>query len=81
MRHVRGMKQCRNIIVHNSLRFLVCVLHSGRKYPIYAVQWHPEKAPYEWKGLKGISHAPNSVKTAFYLADFFVSEGNVYTGV
>ncbi|XP_012668738.1 gamma-glutamyl hydrolase [Otolemur garnettii] len=46
----------------------------GYKYPVYGVQWHPEKAPYEWKELKGISHAPNSVKTAFYLADFFVSE-------
>ncbi|XP_055459323.1 gamma-glutamyl hydrolase [Psammomys obesus] len=46
----------------------------GVKYPIYAVQWHPEKAPYEWKALSGISHEPNAVKTAFYLADFFVSE-------
>nr|XP_004653382.1 gamma-glutamyl hydrolase [Jaculus jaculus] len=46
----------------------------GYKYPVYAVQWHPEKAPYEWKKLGGISHAPNAVKTAFYLAEFFVSE-------
>ncbi|CAH6777393.1 gamma-glutamyl hydrolase [Phodopus roborovskii] len=46
----------------------------GFKYPVFGVQWHPEKAPYEWKGLKGISHAPNAVRTAFYLADFFVSE-------
>lgn len=46
----------------------------GYQYPVYAVQWHPEKAPYEWKSLNGISHAPNSVKTAFYLAEFFVSE-------
>ncbi|XP_075861392.1 gamma-glutamyl hydrolase isoform X2 [Microcebus murinus] len=46
----------------------------GYKYPVYGVQWHPEKAPYEWKKLKGISHAPNAVKTAFYLAEFFVNE-------
>ncbi|KAM7075836.1 gamma-glutamyl hydrolase [Molossus nigricans] len=46
----------------------------GHKYPIYGVQWHPEKSPYEWKMLKGISHVPNAVKTAFYLAEFFVSE-------
>ncbi|XP_010358670.1 gamma-glutamyl hydrolase [Rhinopithecus roxellana] len=46
----------------------------GYKYPIYGVQWHPEKAPYEWKNLDGISHAPNAVKTAFYLAEFFVNE-------
>lgn len=43
-------------------------------YPIYGVQWHPEKPPYEWKDLDGISHAPNAVKAAFYLAEFFVSE-------
>ncbi|KAM6171771.1 gamma-glutamyl hydrolase [Erethizon dorsatum] len=46
----------------------------GYKYPVYAVQWHPEKAPYEWANVVGISHAPNAVKTAFYLAEFFVSE-------
>ncbi|KAK2095729.1 hypothetical protein P7K49_027145 [Saguinus oedipus] len=40
----------------------------------YGVQWHPEKAPYEWKKLDGISHAPKAVKTAFYLAEFFVNE-------
>ncbi|XP_036914515.1 gamma-glutamyl hydrolase [Sturnira hondurensis] len=46
----------------------------GYKYPVYGVQWHPEKPPYEWKKLKGISHAPNAVKAAFYFAQFFVSE-------
>lgn len=46
----------------------------GYKYPIYAVQWHPEKAPFEWKRLEGISHAPNAVKTSFYLAKFLISE-------
>ncbi|KAM5281064.1 gamma-glutamyl hydrolase [Ctenodactylus gundi] len=46
----------------------------GYKYPVYGVQWHPEKAPYEWRRFKGISHAPNAVKTAFYLAEFLVSE-------
>lgn len=44
------------------------------KYPVYGVQWHPEKSPYEWGLFSGISHAPNAVKTAFYLAEFFVSE-------
>ncbi|NP_034411.2 gamma-glutamyl hydrolase precursor [Mus musculus] len=46
----------------------------GFKYPVYAVQWHPEKAAFEWKNLGGISHAPNAVKTSFYLAEFLVSE-------
>ncbi|XP_066873579.1 gamma-glutamyl hydrolase isoform X2 [Kogia breviceps] len=46
----------------------------GYRYPVYGIQWHPEKAPYEWGKLKGISHAPNAVRAAFYLADFFVAE-------
>ncbi|ELK26148.1 Gamma-glutamyl hydrolase, partial [Myotis davidii] len=46
----------------------------GYKYPVYGVQWHPEKSPYEWGLFDGISHAPNAVKAAFYLAEFFVSE-------
>ncbi|XP_036194245.1 gamma-glutamyl hydrolase [Myotis myotis] len=46
----------------------------GYKYPVYGVQWHPEKSPYEWGLSNGISHAPNAVKAAFYLAEFFVSE-------
>ncbi|XP_036686891.1 gamma-glutamyl hydrolase isoform X1 [Balaenoptera musculus] len=46
----------------------------GCQYPVYGVQWHPEKAPYEWGKLKGISHAPNAVRAAFYLAEFFVAE-------
>ncbi|GAB1287612.1 Gamma-glutamyl hydrolase [Apodemus speciosus] len=47
----------------------------GFKYPVYAVQWHPEKAPFEWNlNLTGIPHAPNAVKTSFYLAEFFISE-------
>lgn len=56
----------------------VCVSHAAYKYPVYGVQWHPEKSPYEWGLFSGISHAPNAVKTAFYLAEFFVSEGNMW---
>ncbi|XP_043923670.1 gamma-glutamyl hydrolase [Protopterus annectens] len=45
------------------------------KYPIYAVQWHPEKNPFEWKDdKKGIPHSPVAIKAAFYMADFFVNE-------
>lgn len=45
---------------------------------MYGVQWHPEKPPYEWGSFDGISHAPSAVKAAFYLAEFFVSEGNMW---
>lgn len=69
------LKKVFNILTTNTdgnIEFISSM--EGFKYPIYAVQWHPEKAPYEWKNLDGISHAPNAVKTAFYLADFLVSE-------
>lgn len=67
-----------SVIINHSFCLPVYVLHPGYKYPIYAVQWHPEKAPFEWKKLRGISHAPNAVKTSFYLAKFFISEGNIW---
>nr|XP_048276334.1 gamma-glutamyl hydrolase [Myodes glareolus] len=69
------LKKVFNILTTNTdgnIEFISSM--EGFKYPVYAVQWHPEKAPYEWKNLDGISHAPNAVKTAFYLADFLVSE-------
>lgn len=67
-----------SIILRHSFCLMVHALHPGFKYPVYAVQWHPEKAPFEWKNLGGISHAPNAVKTSFYLAEFLVSEGNIW---
>ncbi|KAM3680877.1 gamma-glutamyl hydrolase isoform 2-T2 [Ammospiza maritima maritima] len=44
------------------------------KYPIYGMQWHPEKNPFEWKDSPGIPHSPSAVKAAYYMADFFVNE-------
>ncbi|XP_067836270.1 gamma-glutamyl hydrolase [Heptranchias perlo] len=46
----------------------------ARSYPIYGVQWHPEKNPYEWSTKKKFPHTPNAVKVAWYMADFFVNE-------
>ncbi|XP_020857846.1 gamma-glutamyl hydrolase [Phascolarctos cinereus] len=43
-------------------------------YPIYGVQWHPEKSVFEWKNLTGIVHTPMAIKTSFYMAYFFVNE-------
>ncbi|XP_015687349.1 gamma-glutamyl hydrolase [Protobothrops mucrosquamatus] len=43
-------------------------------YPIYGVQWHPEKNPFEWKNSTGIPHSSASIKVTFFLADFFVNE-------
>ncbi|KAG8570762.1 hypothetical protein GDO81_011405 [Engystomops pustulosus] len=43
-------------------------------YPIYGVQWHPEKNPFEWKKTSDISHTAEAVQVAFYMAEFFVNE-------
>lgn len=69
------LKEFFNVLSTNTdgtIEFISSV--EGYKYPVYGVQWHPEKAPYEWGKFPGISHAPNAVRAAFHLADFFVSE-------
>ncbi|XP_063307433.1 gamma-glutamyl hydrolase-like [Pelobates fuscus] len=43
-------------------------------YPIYGVQWHPEKTAFEWKKASEISHTAEAVYVAFYMAEFFVNE-------
>ncbi|OXB72425.1 UNVERIFIED_CONTAM: hypothetical protein H355_015660 [Colinus virginianus] len=47
------------------------------KYPIYGVQWHPEKNPFEWKNSSGIPHSSTAVRAAYYIADFFVNEDDL----
>ncbi|XP_059424812.1 gamma-glutamyl hydrolase-like [Carassius carassius] len=44
------------------------------QYPFYAVQWHPEKSPFEWIEKDGMVHTLSAIKAAFYTAHFFVSE-------
>lgn len=44
------------------------------RYPFYAVQWHPEKSPFEWIDKPGMVHSVSAVQTSFYTANFFVSE-------
>ncbi|XP_071340750.1 gamma-glutamyl hydrolase isoform X2 [Trachinotus anak] len=43
-------------------------------YPIYGTQWHPEKNAFEWR-RPYYAHSSSAVKTTFYMAEFFVSEG------
>lgn len=49
-------------------------LFAAYDYPIYGTQWHPEKNAFEWT-RPYIPHSPSAVKTTFYMAEFFVSEG------
>ncbi|XP_065485078.1 gamma-glutamyl hydrolase [Caloenas nicobarica] len=44
------------------------------KYPIYGIQWHPEKNVFEWKNSPGIPHSPSAIRAAYYVAEFFVNE-------
>uniref|UniRef100_A0A667YK61 folate gamma-glutamyl hydrolase n=1 Tax=Myripristis murdjan TaxID=586833 RepID=A0A667YK61_9TELE len=44
------------------------------RYPFYAVQWHPEKSPFEWIDKPGMVHSSSAVRASFYTASFFISE-------
>ncbi|GAA6107997.1 zgc:171566 [Tachysurus ichikawai] len=44
------------------------------RYPFYAVQWHPEKSPFEWIDKSGMIHSTSAIRASFYTASFFVSE-------
>ncbi|XP_071017835.1 gamma-glutamyl hydrolase-like isoform X1 [Oncorhynchus clarkii lewisi] len=49
----------------------------ANRYPFYAVQWHPEKSPFEWVDKPGMVHSAASVRASFYTAHFFVSEADI----
>jgi hypothetical protein len=48
-----------------------------KKYPIYGVQFHPEKNAFEWKKTNNNPHTANAILVQQYFANFFVNEGNV----
>lgn len=43
-------------------------------YPIYGIQFHPERSLYEWKASKNHPHSQSSIKANRYFMDFFVNE-------
>jgi len=42
--------------------------------PVYATQWHPEKAIFEWTAREHIPHIVDAVAAAQFTATFFVNE-------
>jgi gamma-glutamyl hydrolase len=46
----------------------------ARNYPIYGLQWHPEKASFEWEADLVINHSRQSVFANNHMADFFINE-------
>lgn len=48
-----------------------------KQYPIYGVQFHPEKNGYEWKKTNNNPHTANAILVQQYFANFFVNEGNI----
>uniref|UniRef100_A0A8D0L701 folate gamma-glutamyl hydrolase n=1 Tax=Sphenodon punctatus TaxID=8508 RepID=A0A8D0L701_SPHPU len=63
------------ILTTNTYGGLECIsTMEAYEYPIYGVQWHPEKSQFEWKDSPGIPHFPSAVRVAYYMADFLVNE-------
>ncbi|XP_055876912.1 gamma-glutamyl hydrolase A-like isoform X2 [Biomphalaria glabrata] len=46
----------------------------AKNYPIYGVQWHPEKNNFNWNPNYVINHNRDAVKVSQYMSDFFVNE-------
>ncbi|XP_015267192.1 PREDICTED: gamma-glutamyl hydrolase [Gekko japonicus] len=58
--------------VHDNVLFISTM--EAYSYPLYGVQWHPEKNPFEWRNGTGIPHSRAAVKVTYYIADFLVNE-------
>ncbi|XP_033106631.1 gamma-glutamyl hydrolase-like [Anneissia japonica] len=58
----------------NGLEFISTL--EALDYPIYGIQWHPEKTLFEWNPHKdsAIPHFPNAVAVAQHVVNFLVSE-------
>ena len=48
---------------------------AAKNYPIYGVQFHPEKNGFEWIPDEAIPHSQHAVIIMQSLANFFVQEG------
>eukprot|EP00127_Corallochytrium_limacisporum_P005582 Clim_evm2s208 gene=Clim_evmTU2s208 len=46
----------------------------SEEYPIWAVQWHPEKPQFDWEPSGNIAHDPGAIAACQWLANFFIGE-------
>jgi len=46
----------------------------GKTVPFYAVQWHPEKNPFEWTPREALPHSATAILLTQNMANFFVNE-------
>jgi len=46
-----------------------------KEYPLYGLQFHPEKNIYEWREDKVHNHSADGIRVSQYFANFFVNEG------
>lgn len=62
----------------NNLEFISTI--ELKHYPIYGVQWHPEKNNFEWSTKEtSIPHSYEAVRVAQHMANFFVNEARKNT--
>jgi gamma-glutamyl hydrolase len=57
----------------DGLEFISSLEH--QTYPLYGLQFHPEKNIYEWKEGKVHPHSAEAIRVSQYFANFFVNEG------
>eukprot|EP00794_Sanderia_malayensis_P018650 gene18651-20531_t len=46
----------------------------ARHYPIFGVQWHPEKPPFEWYSKLNMDHSLPSIQFSQFMGEFFVNQ-------
>ncbi len=47
---------------------------TAKHYPIYCLQWQPEKILYVWNPVLALDHSPDAIRVAQYIRNFFMLE-------
>lgn len=47
---------------------------AAKEYPIYGVQWHPEKPSFEWDEVLNMDQSHDSILFSQFIGNFFVNE-------